>query len=76
MTWEIGSQLRKKYPDYNKQLLEIEGTVDEEEARVLLYKFLRENITFTVSLLSGVDLFPFQHMAIKAMFEVDYFLGI
>ena len=76
MTWEIGSQLRQKYPDYNKELSEIEGVVDEEEARILLYKFLRENTTFAVSLLSGVDLFPFQHMAIKGMMKTDYFLGI
>jgi hypothetical protein len=42
----------------------------------LLYKFLRENITFTADLVSGVKLFPFQHMAINAMFETDYFMGV
>ena len=76
MTWDKGNQpqnLQKE--DINKLLLE-KGFIEENEAKILLYKFLRENITFTTSLLSGVDLFPFQHMAIKGMFETDYFLGI
>ena len=59
------------------ELKEIEGFIEsEDEAKILLYKFLRENITFTTNLIGGVDLFPFQHMAIKAMFETDYTLGV
>ena len=50
--------------------------MDETEAKILLYKFLRENPSFASELLTGVKLFPFQHMAIKAMMESDYFLGI
>lgn len=54
----------------------MKGTLDEREAKLLLYKFLKENITFSTDLISGIKLFPFQHMAIKAMFETDYFLGV
>ena len=44
MSWETGSQKRKKGEDFNKLLSEIEGYVeDEDEAKILLYKFLREN---------------------------------
>jgi len=76
MVWEAGNQPQNPTKeDLNKMLLEC-GFLEENEAKILLYKFLRENITFTTSLLSGVDLFPFQHMAIKSMFETDYFLGI
>ena len=76
MTWETGNQPQNpSKEDINKILLEC-GFLEESEAKILLYKFLRENITFTTSLLAGVDLFPFQHMAIKSMFETDYFLGI
>ena len=50
--------------------------MDETESKVLLYKFLRENPSFATDLFTGVKLFPFQHMAIKAMMESDYFLGI
>jgi len=77
MAWDKGSQKRKDKEDFNDFLSSIDGYIeDEEEAKILLYKFLRENITFSTSLLSGVDLFPFQHMAIKAMFETDYTLGV
>ena len=50
--------------------------MDEAESKILLYKFLRENPSFATDLFTGVKLFPFQHMAIKAMMESDYFLGI
>jgi len=77
MSWEEGLQSRKKREKFNEELSKIQGYIeDEEEAKVLLYKFLKENITFTTSLIAGVELFPFQHMAIKAMFETDYTLGV
>jgi len=77
MAWEQGNQLsRKESEDLNSKILSIEGYIEEREAKVLLYQFLRENITFTADLISGVKLFPFQHMAIKAMFETDYFMGV
>ena len=76
MAWDKGEQLRSKKEDFNKLLLETKGFLEEDEAKILIYKFLRENITFSADLISGVELFPFQHMAIKAMFETDYTLGI
>ena len=77
MAWETGNQLsRRGDEDFNEQLLQVKGFIEEKEAKILLYKFLRENITFTADLVSGVQLFPFQHMAIKAMFETDYFMGV
>ena len=78
MSWDkTGSHIKvRDEPHINDILLEKKGFLEDHEAKILLYKFLRENITFSVDLLSGVKLFPFQHMAIKSMFEVDYFLGI
>ena len=77
MAWDKGNQLpRTDDEDFNKYLLGIDGYIEEREAKILLYKFLRENITFTTDLISVVNLFPFQHMAIKAMFETDYFMGV
>jgi len=74
MAWIEGNQQRKTKEDINKEILAIEGFMEDDEAKDYLFKFLRENITFTTSLIGGVDLFPFQHMAIKAMFETDYFM--
>jgi hypothetical protein len=77
MSWEPGKQIsRKSESDFNEELLKKEGFIEEKEAKLLLYQFLRENITFSADLISGVKLFPFQHMAIKAMFETDYFMGV
>lgn len=76
MAWIEGNQNRRPKEDVNQQILDLEGFLDENEAKQNLYKFLKDNITFTTSLIGGVDLFPFQHMAIKAMFETDYFMGV
>ena len=77
MAWETGKQkLHREYKDINKLILEKEGYLEETEAKILLYKFFRENPSFACELLTGVKLFPFQHMAIKSMMESDYFLGI
>jgi len=78
MSWDTGNQAqRANYSSkINELILNKEGFLDEREAKLLLYKFLRGNSTFAVDLLSGVKLFPFQHMAIKSMLESDYFLGI
>ena len=78
MSWEDGKQhLRtNEWENINGQILTKKGFLDEREAKILLYQFLKQNTTFAVDLMAGVKLFPFQHMAIKAMMESDYFLGI
>lgn len=76
MAWNKGDQNRREKIDVNQEILDLEGFLEENEAKQNLYKFLKDNITFTTSLIAGVDLFPFQHMAIKAMFETDYFMGV
>ena len=77
MAWSVGNQKgRREGLGINVELLQREGFIDEKEAKLLLYRFMRDNITWTTDLISGVKLFPFQHMAIKAMFETDYFMGV
>ena len=76
MSWTNGNQKRVTKEDINESILSIDGFLEEDEAKIQLFKFLKDNISFTTNLVSGVDLFPFQHMAIKAMFETDYFMGV
>ena len=78
MVWIPGEQEeRDSYSSLiNQRILSKEGFIEEDEAKLLLYEFIRNNVTFGVNLLSGVKLFPFQHMAIKAMLETDYFMGV
>ena len=77
MSWLKGEQTRREATlRNNREMLQIQGFLEEKEAKIALYEFLRNNITFTADLVLGVKLFPFQHMAIKSMFETDYFLGV
>jgi hypothetical protein len=77
MSWELGNQIpRKQELITNDELLNIDGYLEEREAKLLFYQFLRNNITFATDLITGVKLFPFQHMAIKSMLESDYFLAV
>ena len=77
MTWEEGRLANNdKEVNVNDEMLKIKGYLDEPDAKILLHNFLRDNVTFTTNLIAGVDLFPFQHLAIKSMLETDYFLGI
>ena len=78
MSWEPGIQKKKQteWDNINDLILSKKGFLEEKDAKILLYQFLKQNVTFTVDLISGVKLFPFQHMAVKSMMESDYFLGI
>ena len=77
MSWETGNQrIRKNQFISYEELSEKQGFLEEREAKLLFYQFLRNNITFTTDLITGVKLFPFQHMAVKSMLESDYFLGV
>jgi hypothetical protein len=44
----------------NEELLQKDGYIEEREAKLLFYQFLRNNITFSTDLITGVKLFPFQ----------------
>jgi hypothetical protein len=75
MAWSKGKQryrFEHSASELNKKLKSFEGGIKEEDARYYLYKFLRNNISFTSEMFLGVKLFPFQAMAIKGMMVSDY----
>lgn len=75
MAWHKGKQrYRTEYSaqEFNDYLKTFDGDLPDEDAKYLLYKFLRANIAFTSELFLGVKLFPFQAMAIKGMMVSDY----
>ena len=74
--WEEGTQKRAE-KDYRsvEELKKLEGFLEEKEAKLGLYELLRGNPSLAADLLLGVELFPFQHIAVKTMFETDYTLG-
>jgi len=56
----------------NKEILDLDEYLSEEDAKIYLYKFLRNNVTYTTFMLLGVKLFPLQAMMIKAMMVGDF----
>jgi hypothetical protein len=77
--WEKGKQgFRMDYSasKTNAEILEKEGWLEQDEASVLLYKFLRNNITFATEFFLGIKLFPFQAILIKALFISDYTMHV
>lgn len=76
--WEQGNQPinKEEVIKVNDELMKLEGYLTDKEAAMNLVKFLKSNIGFTTKTIAGVDLFPFQEIAIKTMFKRDYFLGV
>lgn len=60
----------------NQEILKLEGHLDDDIAKASLVDFLRNNINFTVELMTGHTLFPFQEMMIRGMFQKDFFMAI
>lgn len=54
----------------------IEGFLEEDVAKIELYKFFRNNISIATKILMGVDLFPYQHIMVKTNLSRDYVLNI
>ncbi len=76
MSWHKGIQnerLEFSSAELDKELEKYDGKhMSEEDAKYWLYRFLRNNVTYSAELFLGVKLFPFQSMAIKGMLISDY----
>ncbi len=64
----------KKEPflDINDEFLKLEGELSNDVSKITLAKFLRYNLHWTVDLVAGVKLAPYQVVALKAMFLRNY----
>ena len=71
-----GERNTKQIPDLNLELLKLDGYLNDDEAKESFVKFLRFNLGFSAQMIGGVELFPFQEMAIRAMFQKDFFLMV
>ena len=73
--WTKGIQAEKfdfSARKINDEIREIEGFIPEDEAAILLFKFLRNNIGYASELFIGMKLFPIQEMLIKSMMIGDF----
>lgn len=55
---------------------ELQGELSDEDARVSLAKFMRQNLRFTVELLTGQQLQPFQEIILKGLFNRNFNLCV
>src|ERR1017187_4132755 len=62
----------KIFPNINQELLNLQGELEDKEAKITLAKFLRANLGYTVELISGFRPALFQEILLKAFFNRNF----
>ena len=79
MSWIEGRKItsNKELPEEQwERQYAIEGFIEEDVAKLELFKFLKSNVSVASSLLLGIDLYPIQSILVKTMMERDYVIDI
>ena len=63
---------KKEITDINKELMQLEGELEDKEAKISLAKFLRGNLSFTTELISGIKLAPYQEATLQGMLNRNF----
>ena len=71
-----GLHCKKNTINVNDKLLELKGFLNDEDAQRTFAQFLKSNPKFACELLFGIDIYPFQDLAIRSMFKRDFVLNI
>lgn len=69
--WYAGNQKVETVQDFNEQFAAIQGEVDEITAKILLAKFFRHNLGWTMEYLCGLKLMPIQEVILKSILARD-----
>lgn len=70
--WYSPEKYKGNFEDLNKEYSKLKGELGDKEAKITLIKFLRNNLSFTVELLMGIKLSPFQEIALKGMLNKNF----
>ena len=70
--WYANPNQPSRAEEINSQLLNLEGELEDKEAKITLAKFLRNNLAFTTELISGIKLAPFQEITLRAMLNRNF----
>ena len=70
--WHAPEKYKRDVKDANLELLDLKGELDSKQAKISLAKFLRANLGFTVELISGIKLAPFQEVTLKGFFNRNF----
>ena len=74
--WHFQEKNKIKIEKTNDILYSLKGELGDKEARISLAKFLRNNLAFTVDLLCGIKLAPFQEITLRAMMNRNFSLCV
>jgi hypothetical protein len=75
--WTCPQKYETELEDLNEVYLNtLVGELSDNEARLTLIKFLRHNLTFTVELLTGIKIAPFQEVTLRGMLNRNYSMCI
>ena len=70
--WYCPDKYKKDISVVNEELLKIKGELEDKQAKISLAKFLRNNLAFTVELLCGIKLAPFQEITLRGMINSNF----
>ena len=70
--WYSASKYNDGVVDLNSELKQLEGELEDKEARITLAKFLRNNLTMTTYWLTGIKLAPFQEIMLKGFLNRNF----
>ena len=62
----------REVKDVNAELAQLQGYLNDKEAKISLAKFLRANLGFTTELISGVKLAAYQEIHLKALMNRNF----
>lgn len=66
----------KIYSNINDEFMNLQGELQDKEARISLAKFLRHNIGITTELISGIKLALFQELMLRGWFLRNFSLNV
>lgn len=70
--WYSPEKYNKNVVNLNEEFLKLTGELDDREAKITLIKFLKNNLSFTVELLMGIKLSPYQEVTLKGMINRNF----
>lgn len=74
--WYTPEKYNRIVPNLNDEYSRLKDTLEDKEAKITLAKFLRSNIGLTTELISGIKLWPYQEIIIKAMLNRNFCLNV
>lgn len=55
----------------NEEILNLDGNLSQEDSKIWLFKFLRNNLGYTAHLFFGIQMYPIQEMIAKSLMIAD-----